>query len=30
MAALKLSPADQTTLVEVIIDDFQKAELMIE
>lgn len=30
MAALKMSPADQTTLVEVIIDDFQKAELMIE
>jgi HD-like signal output (HDOD) protein len=30
MTALKISPADQTSLVEAIIDDFQKAELMIE
>jgi len=30
MAALSISSADQTTLVEAIIDDFQKAELMIE
>lgn len=30
MTALKISPADHTALVEAIIDDFQKAELMIE
>jgi HD-like signal output (HDOD) protein len=30
MAALKISQADQNTLVEAIIDDFQRAELMIE
>jgi HD-like signal output (HDOD) protein len=30
MDTLNISPADQTALVEAIIDDFQKAELMIE
>ncbi len=30
MAALKITPTDQTPLVEAVIDDFQKAELMIE
>jgi HD-like signal output (HDOD) protein len=30
MAALKISPASQAALVEAVIDDFQKAELMIE
>jgi HD-like signal output (HDOD) protein len=30
MTALKISPADQTAMVDAIIDDFQKAELMIE